>query len=103
MLEMGPIEQSIIKQHLKSGQPIPERIQNAPELIEGLNLYLIAFFELDSERQSSLGYAPIPWSAIKDWGLFYDLDDEQMATLYSCIRAMDKANSDYVKSQSDSK
>jgi hypothetical protein len=99
MLEMGPIEQSLIKQSIRAGLPIPERIQNAPELLPGLNLYLIAFFDLDTDRAASFGYAPIPWSSIKDWALYHDLDGYQKETLYIHIRALDRVNAEYVKNK----
>jgi hypothetical protein len=44
LLELGPHEQAIAKQAMRAGQPLPDRIANAPELEVGLQLYLQAFF-----------------------------------------------------------
>jgi hypothetical protein len=92
---MGPIEQQIAKQHYMMRMPLPDRIQNAPVLISGLELYLHAFFDLDSERSHGMGVTKIPWSCIKDYALFYEFDSEQTSDLFYLIRKMD---SEHVKS-----
>jgi len=87
------MEQNIIKQSLRSGQPIPERIANAPELQLGLVFYLQAFFDLDSERSvGGYGLGRIPWLAIKQYAEFYVLDEDQIECLIYYIRAMDTAH-----------
>lgn len=86
---MGPIEQNIIKQAMRFGQPIPDRILNAPELQNGLYLYLQAFFELDSERSHAFGARPIPWSSIKDYAAAFNFDECQTDDLFYFIRQMD--------------
>ena len=74
---------------MRSGQPLPERIANAPELQTGLELYLQAFFELDSERSD---LARIPWSSIADYAIAYDFDEDQAADLIDIIRKVDSAH-----------
>ncbi len=86
---MGPIEQNIAKQAVRSGQPLPERIANAPELQTGLNLFLQAFFDLDAERTHALTLTPIPWTSIKAYAEAYDFDDEQTEDLLYHVRRMD--------------
>lgn len=88
---MGQIERNIARQSIRSGKPIPERIANAPELIDGLILYLDAFFDLDSERDSSLGASRIPWSKIKEYAVAYDFDFVQTEDLIHFIKRMDNA------------
>ena len=48
---MGKLEQQIAKQAVQAGREIPDKIANAPQLELGLDLYLSAFFDLESDRQ----------------------------------------------------
>lgn len=83
---MEQIEQQIIKQSIREGRPIPDRIQNAPILPEYLKLYLQAFYELDTERIHQY----IPFSAILRYAKFYDFDREQTENLIYYIRQIEK-------------
>lgn len=96
---MGKAEQSIARQAMRRGAPIPDRIANAPELQVGLQLYLQAFFDLDSERSHGNGLSSIPWSAIKDYALAHDLDDEQTDDLFYFVKKMDKAHLDRLEAK----
>jgi hypothetical protein len=89
MLEMGPVEQAIIRQARQAGHPIPARILNAPELREGLQLYLQAFFDLDSERSHATAPTAIPWSSVQYYASTYDFNEEQAEDLHFFIRRMD--------------
>lgn len=89
MLEMGPVEQSIAKQAMRAGMPLPSRIANAPELLPHLVLYLQAFFDLDSERSHALVPTAIPWSSIKSYAVAYEFDEEETEDLFFFIRRMD--------------
>ena len=73
---------------VRAGEDIPERIANAPELRLGLLLYIQAFFDLDSTRD--YGKA-ISWLAIRDYSGYYELDAEQEEALVYHIRKMDTA------------
>lgn len=92
MLELGPIEQNIAKQAARAGQPLPDRIANAPELKFGLGFYLQAFFDLDAERSQGWGTGRIPWVAVVAYGTYYECDEEQLECLLHFIRAMDSAH-----------
>lgn len=89
MLEMGPVEQSIAKQAMRSGNPLPKRIAEAPELRPHLLLYIQAFFDLDSERSHAMAPTAIPWSKIKDYANAYSFDEEETEDLLFFIRKMD--------------
>lgn len=91
---MGKAEQSIARQAMRRGQPVPDRIQNAPELQVGLQLYLQAFFDLDGERSHGSGLRSIPWSAIKDYCVANELDEEQTEDMFYFVKRMDKAHLD---------
>lgn len=89
---MGQHEQTIAKQAIRAGQPIPDRIANAPELLLGLQIYLQAFFDLDSERSHANGLTLIPWSAIKNYAVAFEFDEEQTEDLFYFVKAMDSAH-----------
>ena len=86
---MGEIEQSIIRQCIISRRPFPDRIANKPILKKGLDLYMQAFFDLDSERQVSMSISPIPWSSVANYSKFYKFDEYQTIALFYYIREMD--------------
>lgn len=89
---MGPHEQTLSKQAMRAGQPIPARIANAPELHVGLELFINAFFDLDTERQCSFSIGPIPWSKIKEYALAYEFDSELTEELIYFVKQMDNAH-----------
>lgn len=89
LLDLGPIEQNIAKQAMRFGEPLPERIANAPELINGLQVYLQAFLDLDAERNHALSLSPIPWASINEYSKAYEFDEEQTEDLLYFIRKMD--------------
>lgn len=84
---MGHVEQGLARQAIQMGQPLPERIANAPELKIGLQLYLQAFFDLDSDRNDG----PIPWSSVSNYGKTFSLDVEQTDDLFYFVKRMDTA------------
>lgn len=89
---MAPSEQNIAKQCYAIGQPLPERIANAPVLVMGLELYLQAFFDLDSQRSHGMGLTRIPWTAIRDYAVAFEFDERQTEDLFYYIKMMDAAN-----------
>lgn len=92
MLEMGTIEQNIIRQSEQARLPIPEKILNSPELLAGLELYLNAFFDLDSERSHGTSLSPIPLSSVLEYARFFDFDECQTENLVFFIRQMDNVH-----------
>lgn len=89
LLDMAPIEQSIAKQAMRAGQPLPNRIANAPELRNGLQLFIQAFFDLDSERSHAWAPVAIPWTSIMSYARAFDFDEEQTEDLFYLIKQMD--------------
>lgn len=92
ILDMGSSEQTIVRQAIMAGEPIPDRIKDAPRLIPGLQFYLNAFFELDSERDMGWGIGPIKRRAIWDYAVDYELDYDEREDLLYYIREMDNAH-----------
>lgn len=58
----------------------------------GLDLYLHAFFDLDTERSHGDGLQRIPRSAIVDYAVHYDIVGEQREDLLFYVRKMDNAH-----------
>lgn len=98
---MGPHEQNLSKQAIRAGQPIPARILNAPQLNVGLELFLNAYFDLDTERQTGFSVGPIPWSKIREYANAYDFDTDLTDDLFYFIKQLDAANGRRQKKEAD--
>ena len=88
-LQHGASEENIIGQAVKSGLPLPDRIENAPSIWPGLELYYIGFIELTTSRQIGMGIGPIPWVVIEQYCALKDLDEEQREAMHYHIIEMD--------------
>lgn len=88
-LQHGAIEETIIGQAVHSGRPIPDRIENSPSILPGLELYYIAFQDLNSSRQMGMGLGPIPWVVIQQYCQLKELSDEQTEAMHHHIPLMD--------------
>jgi hypothetical protein len=89
-MKMGKVEAIVIKGAFQRRQEIPENIQNAPELLPGLQMYYDAFIALTSCR--SLGYGVmggIPWTAINDYAERYEIHGAQFDRLVFYVQALD--------------
>jgi hypothetical protein len=78
---------------------LPDRIANAPELAPGLQLYIDAFFDLDSERSHGQGLSQIPWSSITNYAKAFEFDEEQTEDLFFFVKRLD---GEHLKRLSDS-
>lgn len=74
--------------------PLPDRIQNAPELFIGSELFYGAFMDLSTCRPAGWGVCPIPFSAIIDYAAAMDIEGDQRDDLVLFVRSLDAA---YVK------
>lgn len=96
---IGKHERQIARQAMLAGEPMPDSIRNAPELILGLEMYLQAFFDLDSTRSNGESLSPISWMNIKEYATVFDLDEEQTESLFIHVRGMDISHLDRVHKQ----
>ena len=83
------VAQKIKDQAIRSGQPIPDRILNAPQLSECLEFFVTAFWELSTCRQLGMGEGPIPVTAIMEYGRFYDCNQEFTQDLIFYVSVLD--------------
>lgn len=76
---------------MKDGLPLPQKIQNAPDLQTGLAIYFDAFMDLNTCRPMGLEPGPIPWLAINQYCDTLEVDKEQREDMHYFIREMDNA------------
>jgi hypothetical protein len=88
---MSAVEENIVKQAKRCGDPIPDRIKNKPKLRIGLEPYLDAFHELHTERQGGFGLTQIPWSSIVKYTEVYELSGEAREDMLHFVRVLDDA------------
>lgn len=88
-LEQGPVEKIIIRQCLRERKPLPDKIQNAPDLMLGLELYWCAFMELSDSRSNSFSLGTIPWGVIAQYCRHHGLSCEQEEAMHFHLREMD--------------
>lgn len=86
---------------LRCGQKVPDWLASAPILLRGLDLYLNAFYDLNSDRSVGMSAGPIPWTAIHTYasamGVF-GVDFEDMVYL---IRRLDNAYLEHTRPKSE--
>ena len=78
----------------RGAQPLPKGMRDAPELMEHLQLYMDAFYELDTCRPIVAGFGGavergIPWDKIKEWAEFHGLSGSVKRDLFHHVRALD--------------
>lgn len=88
---MGKHEEAILRQVEREGGVPPPGIANAPELQEGLEMYLRAFSDLDSCRSVGMGPGRIPWREVQAYALAIEADEEQREALHHHVAALDEA------------
>ena len=85
-----------------TGKPVPKRIQNAPELLPGLDVFYDAFNCLSTTRQIGMGLGPIPWTCIQAYADEYGFEGDQRADLFYHVNVMDSAFLEHVRKQNKS-
>lgn len=75
---------------MRFGQPIPERIQNAPELWLGNLLYYQGFLDLTSSRQVGLALGPISLMNAMEYCLLMGIEGEQAEDFLWIIQRLDQ-------------
>ena len=76
---------------MRENRPLPDRIQNAPSLLPGLELYYGAFMDLMSTRRMGDmgGIAPIGWDVVQYYGISNGFNADQLEALHYHIKTMD--------------
>lgn len=69
--------------------PLPNRIQNAPELFVGLELYFNAFLDLSTCRAVGAAVGPIPFTAALSYCEMYQIEGEQREDFLWLMQRLD--------------
>lgn len=89
-MEQGPTEKFIIEQCARQSLPLPDSIQNAPTLFQGLQLFYSAFMDLTSCRGQGYGTeGPIPWLSISQYCNIHGITGEQREDVIYHVQNMD--------------
>lgn len=91
-LEQGRTEKVILEQCRRDRSPIPDAIQNAPELDQGSDFFLHAYLELSSCRYSD---GPIPWGALAEYAYAHDVNGELLDEMMFIVRHVDSDIMEY--------
>jgi len=97
---MGQVEQRMIRECYARRKPLPERIQNAPDLFVGLELYFDAFVELNTCRSTGWGPGPIPSWCIDEFCVRNGICGEEAEDFHYLLRQMDGAFLKHMASKS---
>lgn len=74
---------------MREGLPLPQRIENAPSILPGLELYYTGFMDLMSSRQVGMGYGPIWWETVQRYCDHAELGYEQTEAMHYHIKNLD--------------
>lgn len=95
-LKYSKVDTSIYLQAIKNNQPLPEFLQNKPELEQGLYFYMQAFFALETERNVGFSVTPIPVMKIIQYGEYLGYsNDEKLDDFVYIIRSLDNVAMNY--------
>lgn len=88
---------------MKFGMPLPNSIQNAPELHFGLELYYSGFLDLTSCRQMGMSLGPIPLLSILEYCLINGITGEQQDDFVWFVQRLDHKYLEWSRSHAKSK
>lgn len=74
-------------QYEKNTGRLPDWYESRPEIRSALQFYLSAFWVLTTERRYERG--PIPWTAVRDFGVQAGLDPENIRVLHWVVAVLD--------------
>lgn len=72
--------------------PLPEKIKNAPVLLQGIELFYMGFMDLTTCRGQGYGSeGPIGWLPIYEYCIAHDIAGEQMEDFFYHVQQLDRA------------
>jgi hypothetical protein len=74
---------------VRERRPLPSKIENAPALLPGLDLFFGAFSALGCCRSIGFGDGEIPWTAISEYCDRNGIDGDQRTDTFFFIRELD--------------
>lgn len=101
---MGGVEETIIRQCQAEKLPLPEKIQNAPSLWLGCELYYLAFMDLTTCRQLGFGIqGPISYLDIAAYCSYHGFSEETTNAMQFILPRVDQFYLDYWAKKSAAK
>lgn len=94
-LQQGAHEAKIVEQAQKLGMPLPAVMANKPRLLMGLDFYWRAFWELSTDRDIGMAEGPIPWTAMNQWAIRYNIVNYEFDRFVILIKGMDSVYIDH--------
>jgi len=89
-LEYGEKEDRLRELARIGNQDLPDFIVDKPELDFGLEFYLLVFWELATCRSTGMGgEGPIPWTAINDFAIRYNIVGHEFERLVLILKSLD--------------
>ena len=92
MMDVGQRSTGLEQQMRINKEAVPVKMQ-APSLNAEEAFYLEAFLDLDTERDSTQGFSPIPWSSIQDYADRHGSSDDERQNLVHLIKCLDLEHS----------
>lgn len=83
--------------------PLPKKIQDAPELMFGLELYYAAFFDLSTCRPVGFVEGSIRWLDVDVYCDRLELDEDQRIEMHYHMERMDAVYLDWVRRNTKTK
>lgn len=74
---------------MREGIPLPHKIENAPSLLPGLELYYIAFIDLMASRQMGFAVGAIQWEVVQYYCDSHRLRKDQCDDMHYHIKNLD--------------
>ncbi|WP_097105783.1 phage tail assembly chaperone [Nitrosomonas ureae] len=104
-MKQGKSEKTIIEQCVREGRELPKAIKNAPVLLRGLELFLVAFHRLDTCRTASFGgIGSISWMTIMEYCDRIGITDQsQRDDMEYHINELDSAYREWAEAKRKSK
>lgn len=102
-MQMGAVQGKLIEEMERDGIDLPDHIKNAPDLLVGLELFYNGFQELTTCRQLGMSLGPIPWTAIDQYCVRYDIDGMQREDMFFHVEALDDTYRNEVEKKASKK
>jgi len=74
---------------IRKGRELPDWFLDEPPIPPNANFFIRAFDDLSTCRDHGMGYGPIPWDRIVQYGYHAGLDDDMVEVLIRVVRRMD--------------
>mgnify|MGYP000049994549 CR=1 FL=1 len=103
-MEKGEWANNILISAIRNRQPIPEELLDTPTLMQGLELYYFAYFDLSSEKSTGFGVGRIPWTAKFKYAREYlELEGQDLDDFMYLINKLEMAHEDWSSSKREAK